>query len=235
MTRNERRVQLAASYVLHHRPYRDTSRVIEAFTREHGRLTLFARGVRGAKSRQAPLLQPFRPLLLSFLLGRGDAAQLVGVEPADLAIPVPAAAALMPAYYLNELLMKLLGRLDPQPQVFDAYARALAELVSLPVPAVALRRFEHELLQALGFGLDFADIEADATYRFDPGHGFAKSVQADAIAGADLLGLARGNWSEAAVLAAAARVLRAALDNCLDGAELKTRAVARALRRQVAR
>ena len=115
MSRAARRVQLAEGYVLHHRPYRDSSRIIEVFTREHGRLTLFARGVRGPKSRLAPVLQPFRRLLLSFVLGRGDAAQLTGAELADAAAATPRAETLMSAYYLSELLLKLTERLDAQP------------------------------------------------------------------------------------------------------------------------
>ena len=68
MTRSTRRVALTPGYLLHHRPWRDTSRILEVLTREHGRLTLFARGVRGPTAKLAPVLQPFQPLLLS---GRG--------------------------------------------------------------------------------------------------------------------------------------------------------------------
>ena len=71
MSRHGRRTELEPGYVLHHRPWRDTSRILDVFTREHGRLSLFARGVRGPKSRLASLLQPFRPLLLSWS-GHGD-------------------------------------------------------------------------------------------------------------------------------------------------------------------
>src|SRR5215475_5179349 len=102
MTRNVRRVQLAAAYILHHRPYRDTSRILEVITRDHGRLTLFARGVRGPKAKLASVLQPFCPLLLSWS-GRGEAAQLTGAEAAGESLAVPGEA-LMPAFYLNELL-----------------------------------------------------------------------------------------------------------------------------------
>ncbi|NBW89045.1 MAG: DNA repair protein RecO, partial [Gammaproteobacteria bacterium] len=76
-----RRVELVATYVLHHRPWRDTSRMLEVFSRDHGRLTLFARGARGPKSKLAGVLRPFEPLLVSWS-GRGDAAQLVQAEAA---------------------------------------------------------------------------------------------------------------------------------------------------------
>ena len=86
MAKGSRRIDLAELYVLHHRPWRDTSRMLDVFTREHGRLTLFARGVRGPKSRSASVLQPFRPLLGSWTL-TGDAGQLNQVESAPAAVP----------------------------------------------------------------------------------------------------------------------------------------------------
>ncbi len=89
MTRNVRRIQLAPAYILHHRPYRDTSRILEVLTRDHGRLSLFARGVRGPKAKLASILQPFQLLLVSWS-GRGEAAQLTGAESAGSAGPLPA-------------------------------------------------------------------------------------------------------------------------------------------------
>ena len=79
MSRSLRRIELTPGYVLHHRPWRDTSRILEVLTREHGRLTLFARGVRGPAAKLSAVLQPFQPLLLSWS-GRGEAASLTGAE-----------------------------------------------------------------------------------------------------------------------------------------------------------
>src|SRR5580692_1975722 len=81
-----RRTLLAQAYILHAQPYRDTSRILEVFTREHGRVSLFARGVRGPKARLASLLQPFQPLLISFP-ARGESAQLVSAESAAASHP----------------------------------------------------------------------------------------------------------------------------------------------------
>ena len=126
MTRNLRRIQLAPAYILHHRPYRDTSRIFEVVSRDHGRLSLFARGVRGPKAKLASILQPFQMLLLSWT-GRGEAAQLTGAESGQAAPAVPAAS-LMAAFYLNELLMKLTTRHDPLPVLFDTYHETLDSL-----------------------------------------------------------------------------------------------------------
>lgn len=242
MSRAARHVQLALGYVLHHRPYRDTSRIVEVLTRDHGRLTLFARGCRGPKSRLAPLLQPFRPLLLTFLLGRGDAAQLTGAELAAPGVAAPPASTLMPAYYLNELMLRLTGRLDAQPVLFDGYQRALQRLAADEATAQVLREFEWELLQGLGYGIEFRcaepsdeDLDAEHRYRFVAGSGFVRSVADDALQGAALLAMQRGDWHDKQVQSVAARVLRIALDHCLDGQDIRTRAVARAVQRQVAR
>ena len=124
MSRSLRKAELARAYVLHHRPYRDTSRIVELFSREHGRLTLFARGARGPKSRTASLLQPFVPLLVSWR-GHGDAAQLTGAELVAGGSPGLPPAVLMSGFYLNELLLRLTTRDDAHPELFDAYDEAL--------------------------------------------------------------------------------------------------------------
>src|SRR5580698_2422332 len=115
MSRTARRILLAQAYVLHTHPFRDTSRILEVFTREHGRVSVFARGVRGPKARLASLLQPFQPLLLSFS-SRGEAAQLMTAESGAGQHPVRLpAGALLCGFYLNELLLKLTTRHDPNP------------------------------------------------------------------------------------------------------------------------
>src|SRR5215471_3320872 len=144
MTRNARRIQLTPGYILHHRPYRDTSRILEVLTRDHGRITLFARGVRGPKAKLASVLQPFQLLLVSWS-GRGDAAQLTGAETAGSGDPLPAAS-LMSAFYLSELLLKLTTRHDPLPALFDDYHATLGRLRSGAPLEPVLRVFEKRLL-----------------------------------------------------------------------------------------
>lgn len=237
MSRSLRKAELARAYVLHHRPYRDTSRIVELFSREHGRLTLFARGARGPKSRTASLLQPFVPLLVSWR-GHGDAAQLTGAELVAGGSPGLPPAVLMSGFYLNELLLRLTTRDDAYPELFDAYDEALAALAVGTPPEVPLRTFEHRLLGGLGYGVDL-EAEADTGRAIDPegryvyraGLGIARAV-ADApgsVAGRSLLHLAAGALAGPGELDDARRVLRAALDYCLEGRQLATRAVARAV------
>jgi DNA repair protein RecO (recombination protein O) len=229
MTRNVRRIALAPAYILHHRPYRDTSRILDVITRDHGRLSLFARGVRGPKAKLASVLQPFQLLLLSWS-GRGEAAQLTGAELADSHPPLPAAS-LMGSFYLNELLLKLTTRHDPQPSLFDDYHGTVAALREGTGLEPALRIFEKRLLEALGYGLDLQGVDADEYYQFRPAHGLLPTVAEahGAVAGQSLIHLANEELQSSRDFEDARRVLQAALAECLEGRELNTRAVARAV------
>lgn len=247
--KGSRRVELAPLYVLHHRPWRDTSRMLDVFTRDHGRLTLFARGVRGPKSRSASLLQPFR-LLLGSWTGSGDAGQLNQVEAAVAGVegfaaadrpPLPAST-LISAWYLNELVLKLTVRNDPQPMVFDLYHSTLERLRGGEAVAAVLRRFERQLLELLGYGVEFerearegGALRSDAYYHFHPDLGFIEvtgEAPATAFSGKELLAIAGDEYEDPTVLEAARRVLRTALDRALEGRDLSTRAVARSVSRR---
>jgi DNA repair protein RecO (recombination protein O) len=225
------RVSLEPAYILHHREYRDTSRILDVFTARHGRLTLFARGARGPKSKLASLLMPFRPLFLSWT-GRGDAAQLCGAEPDGEALPL-AHKHVMSAFYLNELLISLTTRHDPQAQLFDDYARALRRLCIEAQPEPALRVFEKRLLESIGYGLEL-DVTPESHYQYRPADGLYE-VREDApgaYAGRRLLALREEALDDAQTLDVARRLLRQALDHCLEGRELRTRDVARSMARR---
>jgi DNA repair protein RecO (recombination protein O) len=241
MTRNARRIQLTPGYILHHRPYRDTSRILEVVTRDHGRLSLFARGVRGPKAKLASILQPFQMLLFSWT-GRGEAAQLTGAESAQASPPLPPSC-LMAAFYLNELLMKLTTRHDPLPLLFDTYHTALEGMRQGAPLERELRVFEKRLLEALGYGLDLGAeartgkrIEPDEYYHFRPEQGLVATVAdaAGALAGHSLIGLANERLAGERELDDAKRLLQAALTQCLEGRPLATRTVARAVARREA-
>jgi DNA repair protein RecO (recombination protein O) len=224
------RITLEPAFVLHHREYRDTSRILDVFSARHGRLTLFARGARGPKSKLASLLMPFRPLLVSWT-GRGDAAQLTGAESGGhLVFP---ARQVLPGFYLNELIITLTTRHDPQPQLFEDYQRTLHRLSIESHPEPALRVFEKRLLESIGYGLEL-DVEPSSHYQYRPSQGLAQ-VREDApgaYAGRCLLALREESLDDAQTLDVARRVLRQALDHCLEGRELRTRTVARSMTRR---
>jgi DNA repair protein RecO (recombination protein O) len=241
MSRSPRRIELTLGYVLHHQPWRDTSRILEVFTREYGRLSLFARAVRGPGARLAPVLQPFRPLLLSFS-GRGEAAHLSHAERADNCEKLPPAR-VMAAFYLNELLLKLTTRHDPLPALFDHYHLTLGRLRAQEPLEAALRVFEKHLLELLGYGLQLATeahtgvpLEPGGYYHFRPAVGLTRSGAhaAGALAGASLIELREERISSARALEDSRRLLQAALAACLEGRPLATRAVARSMTRKAA-
>jgi DNA repair protein RecO (recombination protein O) len=230
-----RRTLLARAYVLHTQPYRDTSRILEVFTREHGRVSVFARGVRGPKARLASLLQPFQPLLISFT-SRGEAGQLNGAESEPAGHGRLPPAALLSGFYLNELLLKLTTRHDPNAELFDGYQTALRDLASGGAQEPPLRKFELRLLQEVGYGVDLTQtvaggaVTAQGYYHFRPADGlFATTAEhSGALPGSSLLNLAAGQLHSVRELADARKVLAAALEHCLEGRPIVTRAVARA-------
>lgn len=229
-------IQLQPAYILHQREYRDTSLLLEVFTREHGRLGLVARGARAPKSRIRGLLQPFQPLLLSWS-GRGELGTLSGVEAAvesGAAAPRLSGATLYSGFYLNELLMRLLPRNDPHPELFAVYGQALRGLQA--EPQRPLRLFEKHLLESLGYGLlldheadsgEPVSAEAEYVYALESGplRSDAAAARGLKLSGRSLLSLAAEDLSDAQSLADSKRLMRAALDLYLGGRELKTREV----------
>jgi DNA repair protein RecO (recombination protein O) len=236
------RVALQPAYLLHHRPYRDTSRILELFTRDYGRITVFARGARSGKKTAASLiavLQPFHRVLVSWS-GRGEAGQLNAAEFDAVYCELPAAR-MMSGYYLNELLLRLFERHDAHAEVFDVYDVALNGLKQLQQDeAAVLRQFEKRLLQALGYGLALThDIDGEPIdptllyrYRIEQGASRIDGV-ADAplsVSGRSLLALAADDLSEMTTRTDARHLLRAALDRYLEGRGLRSREVLAALR-----
>ena len=242
--RARERVQLEPCFVLHGRDWHNTSRIVDLFSRGHGRITLIARGARRPTSPWRALLMPFRPLLVSFAL-RGELGFLAAAEAASTPLE-PAPDRLLAGFYANELLLRGMSAHDPHPDLFDHYGSLLADLAGSEDEAVLLRRFELGLLEALGYGarLDHdgasgAPLDPDAWYRIDPLAGprrvdrvseDAKPID-DCCRGGDLMALAAGNPSSVAARGTLRRALRGALDQALGSRPLRSRAVARALRR----
>lgn len=233
--RDMKRCLLVPGYVLHQHAYRDTSRIVEVFTREYGRLSLFARGARAPGSALRAALRPFQPLLISWS-GRSESGNLTAVEPSGDVVQLPAAR-LMSGFYLNELVLRLTGRMDPHPGVYDAYAATLRVLGSPENPEPALRRFEKRLLEDLGYGTDFSvtdqgeRVVAEGFYHARPQRPVVRCDQAltDAVPGRSLIELARESFENERTLRDAKRILRAAIEVCLDGRTLGSRTVMKAL------
>ena len=229
----------APGYVLHSRPWRETSLIVEAFAREHGRVGLVARGVRRARSRLRGTLLPFHLLLLSWS-GRGELPTLTGADTGGGPVRTLRGRALFSGFYLNELLLKLLPRNDPHPDLFDDYRRALAAFgeEGRALDGV-LRTFEKRLLDALGYGptLDRAvdtgaPVSPDRRYRYVPERGPVEAAGAEdgpVVSGRTLLALAGGRLDGGGDLerAEARRLMRAILAPHLGPRPLGSRALFR--------
>lgn len=236
------RVVLTPAYLLHQRAWRETSKLLEIWSREHGRLGLVARGARRPNSPQRSLLQPFTPLLLSWTQ-RGELGNLGAVEPAQAGAPVLLRGKpLMAAFYMNELLLRLVARQDPHPHLYDAYAHTLKALGG-PGPAAALRIFELRLLSSIGYGLNLtqmaggnSQVEADQNYLYDleagPRLSGGRKGPGVPVHGRTLLALHGGTLDDSGDLKEAKRLLAAALEPHLQGRALKTSGVMRALARR---
>ena len=233
-----RRVELAEAWVLHSRPFRETSLIVEAFSRDHGRIGLVARGGRRPRSPLALAAQPFRRLYLSWA-GRGELATLTGAEnaPQDMGYARPAGDAVLAAMYVNELLLRMTRREDPHPELFSHYCGALARLFAGEPLDTVLRQFELDLLASLGYGLNLQrDTQGRALapetaycYRMEQGAEVlpagARVGEAMNFTGAELLGIARRDWAGREARRAARRLLTSAIDFYLEGRPLNTRKV----------
>ncbi|NQD37361.1 DNA repair protein RecO [Permianibacter sp. IMCC34836] len=226
----------ARAYILHVKPWRDTSVLLEVFCRERGRLRVAARGVKGKRrSPIAGLLQAFIPLHLQLNASR-DYLYLQDAEALAPGWPLSPDIALC-ALYCNELLLRLLPEQDSHPQLFDDYERSL-QLLALSqgddsVIANCLRQFEWALLSELGYGIALdcdeqgEPVRAGQCYRVDADIGIIGSAPvAGGFSGDDLLAFADHNWP--ANPTEAKRLLRLLLAAHLGSEPLHTRELWRA-------
>ena len=222
------RVENQPAYVLHSRPWRETSRIVEVLTRDHGRVAVVARGLAGAKKHaQRASLQPLQAVRLDYL-PRGELARLLQVEAVDAA-PTLVGDTLLAAFYVNELLLRLCPRQDPQPRLYERYGDLRNELAGAAPLAWSLRRFERDLLDALGVGLpwgftaDGEPLDPREHYRVDPELGpMEAGAGREGVAGATLLALANDEMPDAESLAALRPVLRHVLSSHLGAQPLRS-------------
>lgn len=221
---------LQHAYLLHRRPYRETSLLIEAFTAAAGRIALIAKGARGGHKGHAAILQPFQPLLISWTQ-RGEVGTLTVVEPREQRLALRGTT-VFSGFYLNELLMRLLARNDPHPELFDSYEKTL-HLLDDPTQAEwSLRLFERDLLESLGYGLlleqsvDGRRIQPQLNYCYHLEHGPAPVGTQERclqVSGATLLALASDEMPSEQARREAKRLMRAALGLYLGNKPLHSR------------
>lgn len=229
-------VEAELAIVLHTRPYRETSQLVDLFSRHHGRLRVVARGARGGRGRQRTLsLRPFMPLLAGWH-GRGELKTLTASESLGVG-PLWAGEGLYLGLYLNELLVRLLPEHCADEDFFDHYRDLLAKLPGVADPEPLLRMFELALLRTLGYGLDLdfdsatgAPIGTGQWFGFRPGDGLTRVHEGEwqqpnhgCFAGEHLLAMAENRYDDQAVRRSAKRLLRLALQPHLGDRPLQAR------------
>ena len=225
-------VRQEPGYVIHRRPWRETSLQVDVFSLNHGRIDLIARGASTLKSPLKAQLQPFQPLLLDWV-GSGGLKTLTQVDVRTAPL-LAQSHALFSGFYLNELLQRILPPADPYPLLFAAYLDALANLAAAADLEPVLRRFERSLALALGY--DFAwDLTTDSHcavqpgwfYGYHPQQGIVErpgtDVRVKKLSGDALLALAADDYSHIESRRAAKRVMRALIDYLLQGRPLHSR------------
>lgn len=244
-------------FVLHGYPYMETSLIIEAFTRRHGRVAFVAKGARRPKSSLRGVLQAFQPVSLAWF-GKAELKTLKTAEPARIG-PQLTGQALLSGFYVNELLLKLSHRDDAHETLFEAYDDTIQKLQALSLPttvppdgagpasqarliAPVLRQFERRLLAELGYGLMLEEdsrhqpIVASQRYAYVLEHGpvpaqATRNGQGAALElqGKSLLDIARDDYRDPVTAAEAKQLMRHVLNHHLNGVELHTRQLIREL------
>ena len=240
MGQQRNKVDGQPAFVLHSYPFRETSLIVEVFTRDFGRMALLARGARRPRSAIRGLLLAFQPIEIAWA-GKGEVLTLIKAEWVG-GQPLLAGEALFCGYYLNELLMHLLPREDAHETLFAHYAAMLRSLAADPAGKVReadLRSFEKALLQELGYGLTLThdsdgrtiDPAAFYSYRMEQGpvrleHGEAA---AQIVVGKTLLELDAEDFSDPRSRQEAKALMRTLMAYYLAGKELETRKIFREL------
>ncbi|CDH20355.1 DNA repair protein RecO [Xenorhabdus bovienii] len=219
------------AFVLHGRPYSETSLLLDFFTENEGRVRVLAKGARRRRSHLKGCLQPFTPLLVRWS-GRGEIKTLRDAEPISLALPLTGSV-LYSGLYVNELLSRVLEQGAAYPALFFDYLQCLQILAASEyTPEYALRRFELALLTNMGYGVDYLHcagsgepVSDTMTYRYREEKGFIASLVVDhfSFTGNELKALAAGEFTDLLTLKAAKRFTRIALKPYLGGKPLKSR------------
>ncbi|WP_432696484.1 DNA repair protein RecO [Marinobacterium sp. YM272] len=215
------RVDASAGYVLHSRPYRETSLLVDFLTLEQGVISAVAKGARRPRARLRSALQPFQSLQLGWQ-GRHELKTLGPVETVEISPPLTGRA-LLCGLYVNELLQRLLQPGEPCPRLFLYYRYVLNELQSGTDIEGALRTFERQLLEELGFSLDLARKDPLLSYTYQSQQGLIPSLSATGYPGSHLLAMAEDNYSDMQVRRSAKRLMREVLAELLGERPLHSR------------
>lgn len=224
------RVDAQAAYVLHSRPYLETSALVDFFTLEQGRISAVVKGIRRPGSKLRGVLQPFVPLQIT-LRGRQQLKTLTQAESVGMN-GIMQGRALMCGMYVNEMIQRLLSPFDPHPHLYVYYQYVLNELILGADIEGALRTFEHRLLAETGYGLTMDSVSAQHLYLFNVEHWqflkvarIAESDRSRCFHGKELLAIGQDCYDAPETRQSAKRLMRLAIDHLLSGRPLNSRSL----------
>jgi DNA repair protein RecO (recombination protein O) len=232
-TSHQARLEDQPVYVLHTYPFKETSLVVELFSRDLGRVAAVAKGARRPRSAMRGMLQSFQPLLGTWS-GKNELRNLHSLEWGE-GLLLLQGQALMCGFYMNELLLRLLPREDAHEALFAFYGHTLRALSMAPESAITLRRFELKMLQEMGYAVPLEQDEHDRAidinrnYIYMPERG-ACSVQENTgrqngvqLSGTTLLDMARDDYSSPQTQLQSKQLMRMLLGHYLGEKPLHTR------------
>jgi len=218
------KTQPQAAYLLHSRPYQEHKLLVELLTEYDGKVAAVVYNGKTAKSNKKPLLQPFLPLTVQ-IKGNGQLKTLQAIEAKDKSLSL-LGSFLYCGFYINELLVKLLPELIPCHTLFEQYSRVLLELQQQKEPELILRNFELVLLEELGIGLDFTQVNACSSnlvsFCFDKGFIAADNLNL-VLPKVDLLAMADKNFETMQVRKTAKQLMRHIINHLLGHKALNSR------------
>ncbi|TAM52902.1 MAG: DNA repair protein RecO [Paraburkholderia sp.] len=228
------RIAEQPAFVLHSYAYRETSLVIDVFSRDHGRLALVAKGAKRPHSALRGVLQTFQPLSMSWS-GKSEMRTLTGAEWVGGMLPLTGDA-LLCGFYVNELLVKFCAREDAHPQLFHHYVVTLTRLAHDEPPVQVLRSFERVLLRETGYAMALdrtvarKPVTPEGRYVFDPERGVREAASElpahwPVISGQTLLDMERDDYHRAQTVAQSKTLMRFLLNTYLGGVPLATRQI----------
>jgi DNA repair protein RecO (recombination protein O) len=229
----ESRIANQPGFVLHSYPYKETSLIVDVFSRDYGRVALIAKGAKRPHSKLRGVLQTFQPLSVGWV-GKSEIRTLTTAEWVGGLLPLEKSA-LLCGFYLNELLVKLMARDDPHPALFDHYIATLNQLAHDEPAPIVLRKFERALLKETGVGGNFTvctrtgqRIESDRLYVVDPERGPRPALPADVsprVSGKTLLDMEHEDYADSVTQSQSKFLMRFLLAHHLGGAPLNTRQI----------
>ena len=249
----DRKILLQPAYVLHQRAYRETSALLELFTPEYGRVGVIAKGMKSRKSNWRGILQPFQPLLISGNQ-HGELGTLTAVESQGPSLVV-APEFIASGFYLNEVIMRLVDRYEGQVELFSCYNETLRSMSTIDQSAddktvqleILLRKFEVQLLTALGYGL-VLDREVSTGTSVQPGQEYIYQLehgpvlmmvngsdnviaQGPRASGETLIAMKNNDFSDEKIRLQSKHLLRIVLGHYLGPKPLQSRDLAQSMNR----